>query len=79
MVAEKRDPNGGQTSFRPIFQTVRNMRKRTTGMSLEGLKMREGGMGRPGMAEKLRNSATQGGGRCSVRRPDLGASDYGLS
>ena len=34
-------------------------------------------MGQPGMAGKRRNSATQGGGRRSVRRPDLGASGGG--
>ena len=36
VVAEKCDPTFGQTFFRRIFQTVRNLRKRTTGMSSEG-------------------------------------------
>ena len=40
VVAGKRDPTIGQTSFRRIFQTVRNLRKRTMGMSSEGPKMR---------------------------------------
>ena len=39
VVAGKGDPTVGQTSFRRIFQTVRNLRKRTTGMSSEGPKM----------------------------------------
>ena len=39
----KLDPTVGQTCFRHIFQTVRNLRKRTTGMSSKGLKM-GGGM-----------------------------------
>ena len=47
VVVEKHDPTVSQTSFRRIFQTVRNLRKRTTGMSLEGPKM---GGGRYGSA-----------------------------
>ena len=47
VVAGKLDPTVGQTCFRRIFRTVRNLRKRTTGMSLEGLKM---GGGRYGSA-----------------------------
>ena len=39
--------------------------------------MGEGGMGWPGIAEKPRNSTTQGGGSRRVRWPDLGASDGG--
>ena len=39
MVAGKLDPTVGQISFRRIFQTVRNLRKGTTGMSSEGPKM----------------------------------------
>ena len=39
VVAGKLDPTVGQICFRRIFQTVRNLRKRTTGMSLEGPKM----------------------------------------
>ena len=52
VVAETLDPTVDQTCFRRICQTVRNLRKRTTGMSSEGPKMGEGGMGRPRMAEK---------------------------
>ena len=51
-MAEKLDPTVDQICFRRIFQTVRNLRKGTTRMSSEGLKMGEGGMGRLGMAEK---------------------------
>ena len=40
VVAEKLDPTIGQTCFCRIFQTVRNLRKRTTRMSSEGPKMR---------------------------------------
>ena len=47
VVAEKRDPTVGQTSFRRIFQTVRNLRKRTTGMSSKSPKI---GGGRYGSA-----------------------------
>ena len=39
VVARKRDPIVDQTSFRRIFQTVRNLRKKTTGMSSEGPKI----------------------------------------
>ena len=39
MVAGKLDPTAGQICFRRIFQTVRNLRKGTTGMSSEGPKM----------------------------------------
>ena len=39
VVAGKHYPTFGQTSFRRIFQTVRNLRKRTTGMSSEGPKI----------------------------------------
>ena len=39
VVAGKLDPTVGQTCFRRIFQTVRNLKKRTTGMSSEGPKM----------------------------------------
>ena len=77
VVAGKLDPTVDQTCFRRIFQTVRNLQKRTTGMSLEGPKMGEGGMGRSGMAEKRRKPATQGGGHCRIRRPDAGASGGG--
>ena len=52
MVAEKLDPTVSQKCFHCIFQTVRNLRKGTKGMSSEGPKMGEGGMGHPGMAGK---------------------------
>ena len=57
MVAEKRDPTVGQTSFRRIFQTLRNLRKRTTGMSSEGPKL---GGGRYGLAWNGRKMAKSG-------------------
>ena len=38
VVAEKLDPTVGQICFRRIFQTVRNLRKGTIGMSSEGPK-----------------------------------------
>ena len=41
MVAEKLDPTVGQLCFCRIFQTVKNLQKGTTGMSLEGPKMVE--------------------------------------
>ena len=69
VVAEKLDPIVCQICFRRIFQTVRNLRKRTTGMSSEGPKMGKEGMGRPGMAEKWQNPAIHHGGRRRVRRP----------
>ena len=47
VVAEKLDPTAGQTCFRRIFQTVRNLKKMTMGMSSEGPKM---GVGRYGLA-----------------------------
>ena len=39
MVAEKLDPIVSQTCFRCIFQTMRNLKKSTTGMSSEGPKI----------------------------------------
>ena len=39
VVARKLDPTVGQICFRLIFQTVRNLRKWTTGMSLEDPKI----------------------------------------
>ena len=41
-MVENRDPIVGQTSFHRIFQTMRNLRKRTTRMSSEGPKMGRG-------------------------------------
>ena len=57
MVVGKHDPTIGQTSFRRIFQTVRNLRKRTTEMSSEGPKM---GGGRFGSAWNGRKIAKSG-------------------
>ena len=54
VVAEKLDPTVGQTCFRRIFQTVRNLKKRTMGMSSEGPKM---GGGRYGSAWNGRKTA----------------------
>ena len=45
MVAEKLDPTVVQLCFRRFFQTVRNLKKRTTGMSSKGPKMEGGGGG----------------------------------
>ena len=42
VVAGKLDPTIDQICFRRIFQTVRNLRKGTTGMSSEGPKMGKG-------------------------------------
>ena len=47
VVAEKLDPTVDQTCFHSTFQMVRNLKKRTTGMSSEGPKM---GGGRYGSA-----------------------------
>ena len=77
MVAEKRDPIIDQICFRRIFQTVRNLQKRTTGMSSEGPKMGGGRYGRPEMAGKWRNPTTHPGGCHRVRRLDPGASGGG--
>ena len=54
MVAGKLDPTVGQTCFRRIFQTVRNLKKRTTRMSSEGPKM---GGGRYGSSWNGRKTA----------------------
>ena len=54
MVAEKLDPTVSQTCFRRIFQTVRNLKKRTTRMSSEGPKR---GGGRFGSAWNGRKTA----------------------
>ena len=64
MVAEKLDPTVGQTCFRRIFQTVRNLKKMTMGMSSEGPKM---GGGRYGLAWNDRK--TKKIGDPSWRRP----------
>ena len=57
VVAEKLDPTVDQTCFRRNFQTVRNLKKRTTGMSSEGPKM---GGGRYGLAWNCRKIAKSG-------------------
>ena len=57
MVARKIDPTVGQTCFRRIFQTVRNLRKRTMGMSSKGPKM---GGGRYGSAWNGRKTKKTG-------------------
>ena len=56
MVAGKCDPTVGQTSFRRIFQTVRNLRKRTTGMSSEGLKFEGGRYGSAWNGRKMKKT-----------------------
>ena len=60
VVAEKRDPTVGQTSIRRIFQTVRNLRKRTTEISSEGPQM---GGGRHGSTWNGRKTAKSGNPR----------------
>ena len=62
MVVEKLDPTVDQICFRHIFQTVRNLRKRTTGMSSESQKM---GGGRYGSAWNGRKIAKSGDPRWS--------------
>ena len=57
VVAKKLDPTVGQTCFHRIIQTVRNLKKRTTGMSSEGLKM---GGGRYGSAWNGRKTKKTG-------------------
>ena len=57
VVAEKLNPTVGQTCFRHIFQTMRNLRKRTTRMSSEGPQM---GGGRYGSAWNGRKMAKSG-------------------
>ena len=77
MVTEKRNPIVDQLCFCRIFQTVRNLQKGTMGMSSEGPKMMEGGMGQPGVAGKCIKTVTHGGGCRRLRRPDPGASGGG--
>ena len=57
VVAGKLSPKESQTCFRRIFQTVRNLKKRTMGMSLEGPKM---GGGRYGSAWNGRKTIKSG-------------------
>ena len=54
MVAEKLDPTVSQICFRRIFQTVMNLKKRTTGMSSGGPKI---GVKRYGSAWNGRKTA----------------------
>ena len=56
VVAGKRDPTIGQTCFRRIFQTVRNLKKRTTGMSSEGQKMGGGRYGSAWNGRKMKKT-----------------------
>ena len=56
VVVEKLDPTVGQICFRRIFQTVRNLRKGTTGMSSEGPKMVGGRYGSTWNGRKIGKS-----------------------
>ena len=53
MVSGKLDATVFQLCFRRIFQTVRNLRKRTTGMSSEGPKMVGGRYGSAWSGRKM--------------------------
>ena len=57
VVAEKCDPTVGQLCFCRIFQTVRNLQKRTTRMSLEGLKMLGGRYGSALSGRKMQKTS----------------------
>ena len=56
VVAGKLDPTVGQICFCRIFQTVKNLRKRTMGMSSEGIKMREGRYGLAWNGRKMKKT-----------------------
>ena len=56
VVARKLDPTVGQTCFRRIFQTVRNLRKRTTGMSSKDPKMVGGRYGSTWNGRKMKKT-----------------------
>ena len=56
VVAEKLDPTVGQICFLCIFQTVMNLKKRTTGMSLEGPKIGGGWYGSAWNGRKIAKS-----------------------
>ena len=56
MVAEKLDPTIGQICFHRIFQTMRNLRKGTTGMSSEGPKIGGGRYGSAWNGRKIAKS-----------------------
>ena len=77
VVAGKLDPTVGQTCFRRIFQTVRNLRKRTTRMSSKGQKMGGGRYGLVWNGRKIEKSGdppwrppprSQARSRCVRRR-----------
>ena len=57
VVAEKLDTTVGQTCFPRIFQTARNLKKRTTGMSSEGPKMRGGRYGSAWNSRKTKKTS----------------------
>ena len=81
VVAGKLDPTVSQLCYCRIFQTVRNMQKGTTGMSLEGPKMVERRYGLAGNGLKWpENQEKPGVPRWPpppLRRPDPGASGGG--
>ena len=56
VVAEKLNPTVSQTRFRRIFQTMRNLKKRTTGMSSEGPKMGGGRYGSTWNGRKMKKT-----------------------
>ena len=56
VVVEKLNPTVDQICFRRIIQTVRTLRKRTTGMSSEGTKMGGGRYGSTWNGRKMANS-----------------------
>ena len=56
MVAEKIDPTIGRTCFCRIFQTVRNLKKKTMGMSSESPKMGGGRYGSAWNGRKIAKS-----------------------
>ena len=56
VVVGKLDPIVGQICFRCIFQTVRNLQKRTMGMSSEGPKMEGGRYGLVWNGQKIAKS-----------------------
>ena len=56
VVAGKLDPTVGQICFRRIFQTMRNMRKGTKGMSSKGPKMGGGRYGSAWNGRKIEKS-----------------------
>ena len=81
MVAGKLYPTVGRNCFCRIFQTVMNLEKRTTEMSLEGPKMVERSYGVAGNGLKWpKNQEITGDPRWSaplLRQPDSGVSGGG--